>query len=102
MPSDPTFLAIALGLGFVTGGLFFAGLWLTTERLATSSHPALLMIASSIIRVGIVLAAFFFAGRGHMDRMLFCLAGFIIARLAIIRISRIPKHENRREPQNAP
>jgi len=105
--SEPIYLALASGVGLLIGSLFFAGLWLTTQRLTTMNYPALLMLFSFVLRMALVLGAFFLVGQGHLDRMLFCLMGFLIARFAVMRITRekndqpcLHRKEASREPQS--
>ena len=80
---------ITLGLAFVAGMLlslfYFGGLWLTVNRLASARQPALLALGSSIIRIAVLLTAFYFVMGGRIDRLLVCLAGFMLARLALLR-----------------
>ena len=99
--SDPTSLIVSLIAGLLAGGIFFAGLWYTVRKLAVSDHPGLVVALSFIVRVAIVLGAFYLVGRGHFDRMLFCLGGFLIARIVIIRLTRERRGE-RKEAAGAP
>ncbi len=103
--SEPIYLAVALGVGLLTGGLFFAGLWLTTQRFTTSDHPALLMLTSFVLRMALVLGAFFLVGRGHLDRIVFCLIGFLVARFVAMHMTREKVHQtcpNRKEASHEP
>ena len=86
--SNPITLTLSLITGLIAGGIFFSGLWLTVKHLSTTRHPAILVVLSFVIRVAIVLGAFFLVGRGHFDRMLFCVAGFLVARFVVVRFTR--------------
>ncbi len=86
--TDSLFIALAMVAGGMAGVLFFGGLWLTVRRLPTARHPALWMVGGTLLRFAVALATFFFIGRGHLDRLLACLAGFIIARLLVTRFTR--------------
>jgi F1F0 ATPase subunit 2 len=86
--SNPAMLLLALGVGLLAGGVFFAGLWFTVRQLAVAKRPAALMLVSSLVRIAVVLGAFFLVGRGHLDRMLACLLGFLLARFIVIRLTR--------------
>lgn len=81
-------LALAMAAGVFLGLIFFGGLWWTVRRGLTSTSPALWFIASTLLRLGIVLAGFFFVAGGDWQRLLAALAGFVIARLAVLRITR--------------
>lgn len=96
--SSPTMLVLALVVGLIAGGIFFVGLWFTVQRLAVAKRPAPLLIFSSVVRVAIVLGAFFLVGRGHIDRMLVCLSGFLLARFVVIRLT---KSEPGKEAEDA-
>ena len=85
--SDPVQLALSFVAGAIAGGLFFVGLWLTVQRLAVAQHPAGLVLFSFIVRVAIILGVLYLVGRDHIDRMLACLLGFLLARLVVMRVT---------------
>ena len=76
--------------GGVLGVLFFGGLWWTVKKGVSSTQPALLFSVSMLLRTIIVLIGFYFVGGGHWTRMLSCFAGFIIARLLVMRYTNMP------------
>ena len=78
-------LTMTLIAGFVTGVFFFGGLWFTVQKGMTARVPALWFIRSFMIRVAVTLVAFYYAGEGILLRLLFCLAGFLIARIVVIK-----------------
>lgn len=98
----------ALFAGSVLGALFFAGLWWTVKRGVSSPQPALLFLASMLLRTLIVLLGFYVVGNGHLSRLLACLLGFIIARFIIMRITdeeaktQLPARRQAREGDHAP
>ena len=73
--------------GLALGGIFFGGLWWTVKRGLQSKNPATWFLLSLMVRIGITLAGFYFVGRGHAERMVACLVGFILARFIIERIT---------------
>ena len=77
-----------LALAFVTGLLlsvfYFGGLWWTVRRGVVSKYPALWFSGSMLLRMGIVLVGFYVVGRGHWERLVVCLLGFVIARVFVI------------------
>jgi F1F0 ATPase subunit 2 len=81
-------LAGAAGAGL--GAIFFGGLWWTVHRGVASRRPAFWFPVSSLLRTGIVLAGFYFAGRGDWRRLVACLFGFVIARFIVLRLTRTP------------
>ncbi len=74
--------------GLVLGILFFGGLWLTVKKAVTVKVPALWFSLSFLLRVGITLLGFYYISMGKWQQMLFCLVGFILARLIIIRLTK--------------
>jgi F1F0 ATPase subunit 2 len=85
-----TMLALSLALvsGVLLGGIFFGGLWWTVRRGIGSAAPALWFFASSLIRTGVALAGFYGVSHGEWRRLLACLLGFLLARVALLRMSR--------------
>jgi F1F0 ATPase subunit 2 len=81
-------LAIALLAGVGLGAVFFGGLWWTVRKGLLAKSPALWFLGSMLLRMGIVLAGFYFVGRGDWQRLLVCLLGFVTARLIVMRMTR--------------
>jgi F1F0 ATPase subunit 2 len=81
-------LALALAAGMLLGAIFFGGLWLTVRKGASSKQPALWFFGSLLLRMSIALAGFYFVSGGHWERLLLCLLGFVIARLAVTWLTR--------------
>jgi F1F0 ATPase subunit 2 len=83
-------LALSLVAGLLLGTIFFGGLWWTVRKGVFSKSPALWFLGSMLLRMGIVLAGFYFVGRGDWQRLVTCLLGFIIARFIVMRLTRTP------------
>ena len=81
-------LVLALVTGVLLGGMFFGGLWWTVCKSVSSKQPAFLFLGSLLLRTSIVLVGFYFVARGHWERLLVCLLGFVLARLIITRLTR--------------
>jgi F1F0 ATPase subunit 2 len=90
-------LVLALAAGVVLGAMFFGGLWWTVQRVVSAKRPALWVLASLLLRTSLALAGFFVIARGHWERLLLCLVGFVIARLVVTWLTRSPG-----EPQPRP
>jgi F1F0 ATPase subunit 2 len=89
------FLALALMAGLLLGAIFFGGLWWTVRKGISSKSPAFWFLGSMLLRMSIVLAGFYFIGRGDWQRLVVCLLGFIIARIIVMRLTRTPiEHSN--------
>ena len=81
-------LVLALVTGVLLGAMFFGGLWWTVRKGVSSKRPALWFFGSLLLRTSIALAGFYFVARGHWERLLVCLLGFVIARLIVTRLTR--------------
>ena len=81
-------MGLAWATGVLLGAVFFGGLWWTVRKGVSSKHPALWFFGSLLARTIIVLVGFYFVGRGHWDRLLVCLFGFIVARLIVTWLTR--------------
>lgn len=88
--NDPLILSFAVIAGVALGGIFFGGLWWTIRRGASSSRPARWFLVSALLRMSVALVGFYFVGAGEWQRLVACLAGFIVARLLVMRLTRLP------------
>ena len=79
----PLFLAFVAGI--VVGLFYFGGLWLTVQRLPQTRRPAVLSLVSLFIRLSLTLAVFYLVMAGRWERLLACLAGFLLMRLLLVR-----------------
>lgn len=85
---------LAWTAGAVLGTVFYGGLWWTVRKLVASAQPALWVFGSLLLRMAIALAGMYFVSGGHWQRLLLCLLGFVMARLAITRLTREPAQQN--------
>jgi F1F0 ATPase subunit 2 len=81
MNGVPLFIAGATGLGL--GLLFFAGLWLTVNRIPLTRHPIFLILASLLLRFAPALAGLLLVLHGYWPNALAYLAGISAARFAV-------------------
>ena len=81
-------LALAWAAGGALGVLFFGGLWWTVRKGVSSQRPALWFFVSLLLRMCIALAGFYLIAGGHWERLLVCLLGFVMARLAVTWLTR--------------
>ena len=86
--NETLILVLALATGVLLGAIFFGGLWWTVQTGVSSKRPALWFFGSLLLRTSIALAGFYFIARGHWERLLVCLLGFVMARLIVMRITR--------------
>ncbi|MGV8935069.1 MAG: ATP synthase subunit I [Gallionellaceae bacterium] len=82
-------LLLAVLAGLLLGAIFFGGLWWTVRKGMTSAHPALLFFSSMLLRMSIVLLGFYFILGDNWLRLLAGLCGFFVARLFVIRLTRV-------------
>jgi F1F0 ATPase subunit 2 len=91
--------------GAALGTIFYGGLWWTVRKLVSSGQPALWVFGSLSLRMAIALTGMYFVAGGHWQRLLLCLLGFAMARLAITRLTREPaqpRSESSEEAAHAP
>jgi len=81
-------LVLALVTGGLLGAIFFGGLWWTVRKGSSSKQPALWFFGSLLLRTSIALAGIYLVGRGHWERLLVCLLGFVMARHVVMRLTR--------------
>lgn len=97
--NDVTGLVQALALGTLLGALFFGGLWWTVQKAVSSQRPALWFFVSLLLRTSLALAGFYFIAKGHWERLIVCLLGFVIARAIITRLQLPPPADKRNQPR---
>ncbi len=81
-------LELAWVAGGALGAMFFGGLWWTVQKSLSSKRPALWLFGSLLLRMSLALAGFYFVAGGHWQRLLLCLLGFVLARLAVMWLTR--------------
>ena len=82
-------LLIALLEGALLGVFFFAGLWWTVRKIESSKQVALLFLGSMLLRTSVVILGFYFILGDNWQRLVAGLLGFVIARIIVIRLTRI-------------
>jgi len=79
-------LVMVFAVGMVLGSFYFAVLWQTVRRLPEASHPARLLLTSLLIRMGVVLPAFYLVMAGRWERIAVALGGFVVMREILTRL----------------
>jgi F1F0 ATPase subunit 2 len=95
--NDTVMLALAGAAGMGLGAMFFGGLWWTVRKGASSTKPALWFIGSLLVRMSAAMAGLYVIGRGHWERIVVCLVGFLMARLVVTWLTR-PTGEHHTSP----
>lgn len=84
--------------GILLGGIFFGGLLWTTRKALGSRSPGLWFAASFLIRLGLALAGFYLISGAQPIRLALCLAGFLTARILLVRRLRSQSRESGIKP----
>jgi F1F0 ATPase subunit 2 len=66
--------------GLALGALYFISLWETVRRLERTGGGARLLAISFVVRLAIILTAFFFLMNGHWERLAAAMIGFVVIR----------------------
>ncbi len=83
-----TFIMV-LFVGLLLGGFFFGGLLWTVERGLSAKNPAFWFFGSWLVRIAVVLGGFYLVSTGRWERLIVCVVGFFIARIILIRFTRL-------------
>ena len=89
--TDALSLVLALVTGLLLGAIFFGGLWWTVRKGFSSKQPALWFFGSLLLRTSIALGGFYFIARGRWESLLVCLLAFVMARVIVMRLTRVPE-----------
>jgi len=87
--------------GLALGAIFFGGLWWTVLRGVSSRQPALWFLGSFLLRMGVTLPGFYLVSGGDWRRLILCLLGFVMARLAVTRLAKAPAETRQRQASEA-
>ncbi len=71
-------LSLVGGAGI--GGLYFGGLWWTVQRMVASRYAMRWIVGSFVLRAAVAAFGFYWVGGRHWSQLVFCLAGFMLAR----------------------
>ena len=88
--NEPLTLAGSLLAGVLLGAFFFGGLWWTIRSSSPSQWSGMLFSASLLLRMAVAVTGFYLVSHGEWRKLAACLAGFLLARIAVTRLIRIP------------
>jgi F1F0 ATPase subunit 2 len=94
-------LFLASVAGGALGAVFFGGLWWTVRKGISSEQPALWFLGSLVLRMSVTLTGFYFVSANRWDRMIACLAGFVLARVAVTWLTRTGDYQAARPAPEA-
>lgn len=74
-------LILMFAAGLTLGAFYFLSLWQTVRRLSRTESRARLLLVSYVLRLAVVLTAFYFMMQGgHWERLAVAMVGFVIMR----------------------
>jgi F1F0 ATPase subunit 2 len=76
-------LVLMFMAGLALGAFYFISLWQTVRRLARTESRACLLAISFLVRLAVILTAFFFLMDGHWGRLTAAMIGFVAMRKMI-------------------
>jgi F1F0 ATPase subunit 2 len=94
--NEALILAGSLLAGILLGTFFFGGLWWTIRMGPPSEWSGLIFAGSLLIRMAIAVTGFYLVSHGDWRKLLACLAGFLLARIAVTRLIRLPSAKSTR------
>ncbi len=86
-------LALVWVAGVALGGFFFGGLWWTVYKGVSSQQPVVWFAGSLLLRMTITLAGLYLVMGSSWQRLLSCSIGFIMARLLVTWLTRLPRRQ---------
>ncbi len=78
-------LSGAFAAGLLLGAFYFIALWSTVCKIPVTQRPGSMILGSLVVRMAVVLPAFYFVMSGHWERLVMALIGFILARKLLTR-----------------
>jgi F1F0 ATPase subunit 2 len=87
---ESSILILALLAGILLGTIFYGGLWWTVRSTVSSRSSGAWLIGSFPLRAMIAVGGFYFVSRGDWRSLLACFLGFLVARIAVTRVTRAP------------
>jgi F1F0 ATPase subunit 2 len=88
--NEALILAGDLFTGILLGAFFFGGLWWTIRSGSSSQWSGLLFSASLLFRMAIAVTGFYLVSHGDWRKLVACLSGFLLARIAVTWLIRLP------------
>jgi F1F0 ATPase subunit 2 len=94
--NEALILAGSLLAGILLGTFFFGGLWWTIRMCPPSEWSGLIFAGSLLIRMAIAVTGFYLVSHGEWRKLVACLTGFLLARIAVTRLIRLPSAKSTR------
>jgi F1F0 ATPase subunit 2 len=81
-------MVTALAGGALLGLLYFGGLWVTVQRLASTRLPGALALTSFVVRTAVVVAGLAMLMAGDARRLAMAVIGLLAVRVLAVRRAR--------------
>jgi F1F0 ATPase subunit 2 len=78
---------LAFLTGVLVGAVFFGGLLWTIRRALPSNLAGIWFAGSFLVRTAVALGGFYVVGQGDWRRMICGVAGFLMARFLVVRLT---------------
>ncbi len=88
--NEALIMAGSLFAGVLLGTFFFGGLWWTIRSTPPSEWSGLLFAGSLLLRMAVAVTGFYLVSHGEWRKLVACLAGFLLARIAVTKLIRFP------------
>lgn len=85
MINEPLDVLTAFMAGLALGAVYFWTLWIAVRHLPRVRQGGLWLLSSACLRIGLLLAAWYWVADSGWERLLACLLGFLIVRFAATR-----------------
>jgi len=72
--------------GLLLGLFYFGGLWLTVRKIPGSAKRGILVLGSFVVRLLVTLCGMYLVMDGKWERLVACLAGFLVMRIVLTRL----------------
>lgn len=77
-------MIISFLIGLFLGVLYFGGLYFTTQRFNNAKSPALFMILSFVLRMGVLIAGFYYLSKSGSKNILIGLLAVMLVRFIML------------------
>jgi F1F0 ATPase subunit 2 len=94
--NEALILAGSLLVGILLGTFFFGGLWYTIRSTSPSGWSGLVFVGSFLFRMAVAVTGFYLVSHSDWRKLVACLTGFLLARIAVTRLIRLPSAKSAR------
>lgn len=77
-------MIVSFLIGLLMGILYFGGLYFSTQKFNSAKSPALFMILSFVLRMGILIVGFYYLSKSGYKNILIGLLGVMLVRFIMV------------------